>query len=114
MDAPRAPEIKSNTWRLRVTERERALVAKRAKRDGWEGYSAWFRERLLWAATTGKTAPNPEGKAHEGPRSGHLTARFGPRDLKFIRAFCKRNRLGMSAWARAIAMTPNKDLQTIA
>ncbi len=90
------------------------MVARRAKREGWEGYSAWFRERLLWAVATGRTAPTPQGKAHEGTRGSHLTARFGPRDLKSLRAFCKRHGLDMSAWARAVALTPNQDLEQIA
>lgn len=99
---------------MRVTSRERALVIRLAKRHGWEGYSAWLRERLLWAAATSKTAPTPEGKAHEGARDVHLTARFGPRDLKSLRDFCKRNGLDMSSWARAVAMTDNPNLEQIA
>jgi hypothetical protein len=113
MDAPTPPEALTETWRIRVTKRERKLVEKQAKRKGWPGYSSWLREHILWACAESLTAPELVGKAHEGTRSAYLTARFTTSQLKNLRVFASRHGLDLTAWARAIALTPNGKLKRL-
>ncbi len=100
----------TETWRIRVTDKERESVERRATREGWKGYSGWLRERLLWACREGKTADEREAKA---ARTAFLTARFTPDDLDGLRRFAAQNKIDLSSWARSVALAPNTQLQDL-
>jgi hypothetical protein len=108
---PSPPQLRSNTWVLRLTQKERDSIEARATKAGWQGATVWLRSRLLWAARNGLTAP--ETKAPEA-RKVSLNTRMTDDEMDELRRFERRHGVDLAQWARAIALSPDTRLTGVA